>query len=108
MRHPAVLILLAGFSVMHAESIVLLPAQIDLRGPTARQTLLVERQEGQHLTGELSDPVLESSDETVVKIEHGMAHSVGDGSARITATHGGQTAVAEVTVRGTKNPPDTS
>ena len=108
MRHAAALILLAGLAGVRAESIVLLPAQIDLRGPTARQTLLVEKKDGQHFTGEIAEAVLESSDEAVVKIEHGAAHAVGDGKARITARRGAQLATAEVTVRGTKHPPETS
>ena len=87
------------------ERLVLLPAEITLSDSAARQTLLVERQQGTQLIGQLTAEVtFESSNPKVVMIEHGVARPTGNGQATITARHQRQTAQATVTVTNFERP----
>ena len=89
--------------------LVLLPSEIHLSSPEARQTLVVQwRKDGQFLEQQHDGLKLASSNEQVVKIEDGLAVPVGNGSAEITASWGegdaGQKAVATVTVSNLDKP----
>ncbi|MBX3414023.1 MAG: DUF1549 domain-containing protein [Pirellulales bacterium] len=80
-------------------AIRLLPAEIGLTGPEARQRLLVQRIEGGLDAGQITEGVeFESSNPTVVVIEDGSAVPVGNGEATITARFGEQIATALVRV----------
>jgi hypothetical protein len=77
----------------------LFPSDFTLHGPASRQTLLLESTRGGMSTGALKDgTVYTSSDPTVVRIEGSIAVPVGNGRATITATHGGRTSTAKVSV----------
>jgi hypothetical protein len=88
---------------------VILPSQIDLFSPEARQTLVVQSQvaDGQ-FQGQIKSVAFASSDEKVVRIENGIAIPVGNGQAEIVATvgEGGspKTAKAKVTVSNLDKP----
>ncbi|HYE98362.1 MAG TPA: Ig-like domain-containing protein, partial [Planctomycetota bacterium] len=87
-------LLLAG-----PEEIVLLPREIRLHGPAARQTLLVERVRDGLFVGPAKEAVeYASSDPAVVRVENGAAVPVGNGAATITATSGGRSTTATVKV----------
>src|SRR6266511_2501641 len=91
------------------EPIVLLPAEFQLRGPAARQQLVVDKSDGAQLVGEVSnEAAFESSDSQVVKIENCVALPVADGTATITAQRGDQRATAAVTVSGAAKAPEVS
>src|SRR5688572_13799525 len=96
----------ATCSTSNAEqSVSLLPDQITLSSPEARQTLVVQSRDGGGQFGkQVADAVLKSSDEKVVRIEDGVAVPVANGKATVTATAGDQTATAEVTVTGQSEP----
>ena len=78
----------------------LLPAQIELYSPEARQTLVAQWQTGDQIQQQAKNVELKSTDESVVRIEEGKAAPVANGKATITASIDGQTATAEVTVSG--------
>jgi len=85
--------------------LVLLPGTIDLSHREARQIVIGQWQSGDQTLGQAgSGLVLTSSDESVVKIESGVAIPVANGRATITGRVGEQTATAEVTVRGQDRP----
>src|SRR5262245_30369705 len=83
----------------------LLPPTIELSSIESRQTLIAQWQTGDQLDGQaLKSLQLESSDETIVRIDDGQAIPVANGKATIRATAGEQTATAEVTVSGMDRP----
>ncbi len=76
------------------------PATIQLVGKRARQQLIVT---AKYASGELRDltsvATVTSSNPKVVKVEKGKVIPVGDGTAELTATIGGQKAAAKITVK---------
>ena len=80
--------------------IVFETAKFELVGPRAQQQLAVSLAVGADArdVSDSEDLKLTSSDPKVVTIDGSVAKPAGDGTAQITATLGGQTAVAEVTV----------
>ncbi len=103
-RVIAVLSLMTVSAMPHAfaaaaETLTLLPSEIVLTGPEARQRVLVQTTFGTQIVGQVtSGAMLESSDAKVVKIEDGFVVPVGNGKATITAKAGNQTATVAVTV----------
>lgn len=93
---------LATFSQASASGrdvLAVLPPSIVLRGPKARQAIVVERCEGGQLIGQATrDVVLESSDPKVVRVSNSVAVPVSDGHAVIRATWNGRSATAAVAV----------
>ena len=85
-------------------SIALLPDQIVLSTPESRQTLVVQSRDAGQFGKQVADAALASSDESIVRIEDGVAIPVANGKATVTATAGDQTATAEVTVTGLGEP----
>lgn len=81
------------------DSLAVLPASIVLRGPKARQALVVEHSEGGHFTGPATKGVVfESSDPKVVRVSNSVAIPLADGKAIVRAHWQGQTASVAVTV----------
>jgi hypothetical protein len=88
----------------NAWSFRIVPSEIVLSGPAARQTLLAERWDGELYRGPLEgEVVFASSDPAVAIVEDGVIRPVGDGEATITATaagadgEAGETAIETVT-----------
>src|SRR5687767_420544 len=112
MRILCLLICLACASTARSADVALtiVPGDVTLAGPAARQTLLVQETQAGRLLGQLTaDVKLTSSDERVVKIDAGNAAiPVANGSATITATSGTRTATAKVTVAAMDKPFDWS
>lgn len=98
---------LLGAAVAGGEerSLQVLPAEIRLGTPEARQIVVVQWQAGGELAEEAREGVtLTSSDERVAKVEQGQVTPVDNGTATITARVGGQTATASVVVEGMERP----
>ncbi len=88
-----------------ADEIALLPAQFNLNGPEARQTLIVEQKKDNLYVAQITkDATFTSSDENILRIKKGVAIPVGNGKATITVTANAQTAKAEVTVTAMDKP----
>lgn len=100
------LVALALSSVARADgTLQILPADISLSGPKARQILLAQdMRDGQNAGPVAEAVVFESSDSQVVKIENGQALPVANGQATLTARAGQRTATANVVVRDMDKP----
>src|SRR5215207_4267763 len=62
----------AALSADASDGVALLPAKVSLSGPTAMQQILVEKTDGTHFVGQVTNDVsLSSSDAKVVKVEGG-------------------------------------
>lgn len=83
---------------------VILPGEIELKGPESRQHLLVVEREGDAFTGEIGDAHWVSDDESVVKVVAGELVAVGNGTATITAEKGGKQVRETVTVSEVEKP----
>ncbi|HEV8000080.1 MAG TPA: DUF1549 and DUF1553 domain-containing protein [Planctomycetaceae bacterium] len=84
-------------------SLAILPHKIVLRGPKARQAIVVEREEEGRLVGQASEGlVFESSNSKIVRVSNSVAIPVGDGKATIRARWKGRTAQIDVTVENQK------
>ena len=82
-----------------ADSLLLVPAQISLTGPEARQSLLVEKSDGTHFTGQLTNSItFTTSDPKIARLDGATVIPVANGSATIRASVNGQTLSAPVTV----------
>lgn len=82
-----------------ASDLQILPGRVELSSPEARQGVVAQWRRGEEFGEQAREGVeLESSDEAVVKVEHGVAIPVGNGKATITATCAGKSAAAEVVV----------
>ncbi|MEX2176255.1 MAG: DUF1549 domain-containing protein, partial [Pirellulaceae bacterium] len=105
-----VLPIACGFTVnLHAHDptgqLVLLPPEIQLSSPEARQMLVAQWQQDDQFQQQANQDVqLASSDEKVVRIENGLAVPVANGSATITAKVGEQMATALATVTNQDQP----
>ncbi len=74
-----------------------------LRGPKARQAIVVEREEQGRLVGQAGEGlVFESSNAKIVRVSNSVAIPVGDGKATISARWKSHTAQIEVTVENQK------
>jgi hypothetical protein len=84
-------------------SLAILPRAIVLRGPKAREAILVERLDHGRWVGQVTDGVaFMSSDPKVVRVSNSVAIPVGDGKATIQASWKGHTAQIDVTVERQK------
>ena len=98
MKHLILFLLLATVAPA-ADSLLLLPREISLTGPEARQSLLVEKSDGTHFTGQLTNAIaFTTSDPKIARIDGSTVIPVANGSATISATISGQTISAPVTV----------
>jgi hypothetical protein len=100
----AVVLLMSGMA--HADdAIAILPGQITLAGPAARQALIVEQIHDGVAVGQIQDNfVLTSANDKVLKIESGIAIPVANGTTTLTATGPHGTATSSVTVAGMDKP----
>jgi hypothetical protein len=84
-------------------SLAILPHSIVLRGPKARQAIVVEREQEGRLVGQATEGVVfESSNAKIVRVSNSVAIPVGDGKATISARWKSHTAQIEVTVENQK------
>src|SRR6266567_1556473 len=82
-----------------ADGLVVLPQSFTLTGQAARQPLIVEVRRVEDFVGEASGSIeWSSSDPKIVAIKDGVATPLSNGTAKITAKVGSQSASAEVTV----------
>lgn len=108
LAHLVAIVVLASAGVGHAAEaastaapVVILPSEVHLHGPEARQRLVVQRQGADGaLLQQVADAPLASSNENIVRIEAGVAIPVANGTAEI-ATEGAKVAV---TVTGMDRP----
>ncbi len=93
--------LFAAFHHAQAESLKILPEQITLTGPEASHRFLALKMDGE-FAGKSRPVAFTTSDPAVVSIgPDGVAVASGNGDATITAlASGGESATADVTVRG--------
>ncbi len=102
------LCLLVAGSVVAADTpttgIAILPGDFTLHGRQGRQQLSVVAMKDDRIGPVISAAQLTSSDPAIVAIKNGTAVAVSDGSAKITATVGGQAASSDVKVVGTSKP----
>jgi hypothetical protein len=101
--------LLSLLTLMHpiwaAEQLAILPSEIALSGPGARQQLVVEKLRDAQFVGQITNGVeFVSSDTNVVRIENGVALPAKNGTASVRASAGKQSATARVTVEGMDKP----
>src|SRR3954468_21046705 len=93
------------FSAKGAESLSILPTKISLSGPAARQEILVERFDGAHFVGQLTNGVeLTSSDPKVLRIDGNSVLPLTNGTAKILVKADGMSATTDVTVSGMEKP----
>jgi hypothetical protein len=86
------------------EPLAVIPAEVELTGPEARQRLLVERILDDRLVGQAADAEWSSSNEAVVVIEDGTLVPKSNGVATVTVKAGGQSASAKVKVTDFEKP----
>ena len=92
---------LAAGSVVAAETIMVLPAEIQLFGTEARQQLLVQRKSGGDLTGQITSRAdFTSDDPSVAVVAHGAVVPIANGTTHITVAADGHRARVKVTVVG--------
>jgi hypothetical protein len=100
---------LSSAAAVAAEDLVILPPTFTLTGAAARQPLIIEMRRREDFVGEASGNIeWSSSDPKIVAIKDGVATPLGNGTAKVTAKVGSQTARAEVTVAGNDRPVDVS
>lgn len=95
----ALVLLLLADVVFAGESLTILPAEISLTGPRARQRLLVQELADGRISGQVTQGITyESSDPKVVRVEEGVVVPTGNGTATIMAKVGARSASVKVTV----------
>src|ERR1700722_15997669 len=98
-------VLTTGSFAAAAEELVILPSEVVLAGPEARQLLVIEQRRDGQFVGQLSqDVAFETSNPKVVQVEAGVLKPVGNGQAVVTAKAGALTAQTTVRVAGLDQP----
>lgn len=93
------LFLVCCTSLLASESLIVLPRDVKLTGPEARQRLLVEMAEGALVTEFVPDGVVWSSgDERVAKVVDGWVVPMGNGATELTARANGRSAKVMIVV----------
>src|SRR5262245_41698322 len=106
-RHDIVsgTLLMLATVVSAGTQIAIVPGDIRLSGPKARQRLLAEEMRAGHAVGEITDKVkFTSRDPKIVMVRDGLAIPIANGKATIVVQLGNQTAEAEATVVGLDKP----
>jgi hypothetical protein len=106
LRRPALALLLLALSPSLAPAgLAVLPGDVVLSGPHARQRLLVVATSGEQIVGDrTARATLTSSNSAVAAVERGTVRAVGDGTATISAALGTERASVKVAVRDVKKP----
>lgn len=92
-----------------AESLTILPQEIKLTGPAARQEIVVEQVRDGQYVGQVEGRIEWSiSDPSVVMVEEGIVRPLTNGNATITAKSGDRVATAEVSVEKFDQPHEVS
>ena len=82
-----------------ADALIVLPSEVKLTGPEARQTLLVEMADGPLVTGPVREGVtFQSENEAVAKVVDRRVVPIGNGSTTIKVSANGQSAATKVIV----------
>ena len=101
--------LLLSAQALIADQLAIIPTNIVLTGPEARQRLLAERIHDNQLIGQLTNRLeFTSSDPSVVRVENELLIPVTNGTATIQLKAGKQSATARVTVEKLDRPFDWS
>jgi len=82
-----------------ADSLIILPSEVELSGPESVHRLLAERVQGGRMAGQADNVVWTSSDEAVVRVQNGVLKPRSSGTATVTARSGSHTASASVVVK---------
>jgi hypothetical protein len=92
-------------STLFAAELKILPADVTLSGPRAKQQLIVVAEiDGQATADATSQAKFISSNPAIASVsDSGLVCAAGDGEATITATHGGQTARIRIKAVRTKD-----
>ena len=97
--------LIAELSAHASDTLVVLPTNVKLTGPEARQTLLVELADGDLVTESVREKISwTSADERIAKVVDGTVVPAGNGSTTITVSAKGQTASVKVVVEKSEQP----
>lgn len=87
------------------EQLVILPSEIKLVGPEARQRMLVQRRRAERFIGQVSEGLeLISANPEVAVVEGGVLIPRGNGETTISATSSGRQATVHVAVTGMDQP----
>src|SRR5437867_6978566 len=96
---------LLPFLMSAAEQVSILPQNIVLNGPQARQQLILEKVQAKQFIGQVTNEVeFVSSDPATVKIEKGAVVPVKNGTATISAKAGKRRATVQVNVQAMDEP----
>jgi len=95
----------AALPLFAADSLQVLPPAATLQGPEARHQFLAEASVANHQEDWTRQAKWTSSNPAVASIDQtGLIQPIADGTARITATSGGLTATADITVKDSHAP----
>jgi hypothetical protein len=87
-----------------ADKVAILPSNITLTSPAARQQLLLEKTRDGQFVGQVTNGEFTSSAPEILRIENGVALPLKNGSATISAKSGKQSAKVQVTIEGMDKP----
>lgn len=105
MSKPVILLLTTCAVLCAADSLSILPGNLELNGPEARHQLLAEAVVGDHQEEWTRSAEWSSSDPNIAKVDQtGLVTPVSDGEAAITAKAQGRSASVTVRVKNTKAP----
>ncbi len=101
----SLLVCLLPLAAVAANRLAILPADITLVGPEARQRLLVEQLRDGQFTGQITNGIeLVSRDPGVARVENGILRPVANGTTVVTTKSGKDTASIRVTVKDMEQP----
>ena len=86
------------FASTAAAGVTVIPSSVELHGPEAAATVLLQRTDGDTIAANVADAVWTVADESVATVADGVVRPVGDGETTVTATVGDETATASVVV----------
>lgn len=91
------------------DQLAALPEKLLLKGPAARQRMLVQIRRGEDFVGQISEGIVwTSSDPKVANVKDGVAVPAGNGSAKLTAKFGDRSVEVDVTVAEFDHPASVS
>ncbi len=88
-----------------AQSLTILPSEVQLTGPEARQQLIAELSEGRYQQDSTRTAEWRTSDSLIATVDHsGLLRPVNDGETTVTAKVNGKSASLRVVVKGAHDP----